>query len=231
MANEHLPISPSNSAANGPEQAVSVIIPHYNDLANLERCIAMLAAQTLPRSQFEIVVADNNSLCGLDEVRRVCGDAARVIAAPVQGAGVARNAAVAASRGRVLAFIDSDCRPAPTWLESGLAAVSTAQLVGGQVEVDYEDPSNPTPVEAFERVFAFNVKRYIEDEGFTVTANMFVPRDIFDRVGGFRSKVGEDRDRADARLRPATDGASRRTSSSRIPPGATGPNSRRSGGG
>ncbi len=66
--------------------------------------------------------------------------------------------------------------------------------MGGQVEVDVEDPANPTAVEAFERVFAFNVKRYIEEEGFTVTANMFAPRDIFDRVGGFRPKVGEDRD-------------------------------------
>lgn len=117
-----------------------------------------------------------------------------MVAAPIQGAGAARNAAVGASRGKILAFINSDCRPAPTWLERGLAAASTAELVGGQVEVDVEDPANPTAVEAFERVFAFNVKRYIEEEGFTVTANMFAPRDIFDRVGGFRPKVGEDRD-------------------------------------
>jgi glycosyltransferase involved in cell wall biosynthesis len=195
MANQPLPASPSDSTAGGAESlAVSVIMPHYNDLANLERCIAMLAAQTLPRSQFEIVVADNNSRCGLDEVRRVCGDAARVIAAPIQGAGAARNAAVAASSGKILAFIDSDCRPSPTWLESGLAAVSAERPVGGQVEVDCEDPANPTAVEAFERVFAFNVKRYIEQEGFAVTANMFVPRDIFERVGDFRPNVGEDRD-------------------------------------
>src|ERR1700727_3704839 len=56
---------------------VSVIIPHYNDLANLKRCIDLLAAQTVPRSQFEIVVADNNSSCGLNEVEGVCGAFAR----------------------------------------------------------------------------------------------------------------------------------------------------------
>ena len=171
-----------------------MIIPHYNDLANLGRCMRLLAAQTLPRRQFEIVVADNNSRCGLDEVQRVCSDLARVVAAPIQGAGAARNAAVEASRGRYLAFIDSDCRPSPTWLENGLAALSSAQIVGGQVDVDYEDPAHPSAVEAFEKVFAFNFKRYIEQVGFSGSGNMFVSREIFDRVGGFRGQVAEDLD-------------------------------------
>ena len=106
---------------------VSVIIPHYNDLANLKRCIDLLAAQTVPHSQFEIVVADNNSSCGLKEVEGVCGVFARVVPAPVQGAGPARNAAIAASLGDILAFAGlRDCRPARDWLERGLAALSNA---------------------------------------------------------------------------------------------------------
>ncbi len=191
---------PSTNSAEGslaPESvapSVSVIIPHYNDLANLERCMRLLAAQSLPLSQFEIVVADNNSRCGLEEVERACGGLARVVAAPIQGAGAARNAAVEASRGRVLAFIDSDCRPTPTWLENGLAALSGAQIVGGQVDVDVEDPAHPTAVEAFEKVFAFNFKRYIQELGFSGSGNMFVSREIFDRVGGFRGHVAEDAD-------------------------------------
>ncbi len=174
--------------------AVSVVIPHYNDLENLDRCIKLLAVQTLPRDQYEIVVADNNSRCGIDEVRRVCGTEARVVPAPIQGAGAARNAAVEASRGRVLAFIDSDCRPSSTWLERGLFALSRADIVGGRVDVDYEQPGRPTAVEAFERVFAFNFKRYIEKVGFSGSGNMFVPRTTFDHVGGFRLHVAEDLD-------------------------------------
>ena len=171
---------------------ISVIIPHYNDLANLERCLTFLAAQTLPKGQFEIVVADNNSRCGIEEVRRVCGDFVRVVPAPIPGAGPARNVAVEASRGRYLAFTDEDCKPAPNWLERGLEALSTSEMVGGRVEVEYEDPACPTGVEAFERVFAFNVRRYVEKLGFGVTANMFVPRGVFDRVGGFRPEGPDD---------------------------------------
>jgi glycosyltransferase involved in cell wall biosynthesis len=195
MANELSTISAAEASSPREDRPlISVIIPHYDDLANLERCMRLLAAQTLPRGQFEVVVADNNSRCGLKEVKRVCGDIAQVVPAPIQGAGAARNAAVDASRGGILAFIDSDCRPVPTWLERGLAALSTAQIVGGQVDVDYDVPGRPTAVEAFEKVFAFNFKRYIEELGFAGSGNMFVPRQTFDRVGGFRGLVSEDVD-------------------------------------
>ena len=195
MTNQGPSVEAAASAPIAEERPiVSVIIPHYNDLANLERCMRLLAAQTLSRDKFEVVVADNNSRCGVKEVERVCAGVARVVPAPIQGAGAARNAAVEASRGRILAFIDSDCRPVPTWLEQGLAALSSARIVGGSVGVDYEDPARPTAVEAFERVFAFNFKRYIEEVGFSGTGNMFVPRDVFDRVGEFRGQVAEDLD-------------------------------------
>jgi GT2 family glycosyltransferase len=174
--------------------AVSVIIPHYNDLDNLRHCLQLLAKQTAPTGSFEVVVADNNSHCGLVEVEGVCAGIARVAPAPIQGAGEARNAGVAASHGGVLAFIDSDCRPAADWIERGLAAMSRANVIGGRVEVDVRDPTNPTGAEAFEKVFAFNFKRYIEEEGFSGSGNLFVRREDFERVGGFRSVVAEDLD-------------------------------------
>jgi GT2 family glycosyltransferase len=171
---------------------VSVIIPHYNDLANLEHCLMFLSAQTLQEGQFEVIVADNNSRCGIEEVKRVCGGFARVVPAPTPGAGPARNVAVEASRGCYLAFTDQDCRPAPNWLERGLEALSTSEMVGGRVKVEYEDPAHPTAIEAFERVFAFNVRRYVKKLGFAATANMFIPRGVFDHVGGFSPEGPDD---------------------------------------
>lgn len=172
---------------------VSVIIPHYNDLANLEYCISLLNKQTLPRSRFEIIVADNNSSCGLAAVQDVCGEAAKVIPAPIQGAGEARNAGVAASAGNVLAFIDSDCRPAPDWLEQGLSALGESHdVIGGRVDVDVENPERPSGAEAYEKVFAFNFKNYIEKMGFSGSGNLLVRRRSFDQIGGFRVGVAED---------------------------------------
>lgn len=172
---------------------VSVVIPHFNDRANLRLCYERLLAQTWPRERFEIVIADNNSSGGVDAVRAVAPEAL-VVAAPIQGAGPARNAGVAASRGEILAFLDSDCMAEPDWLAQGVAALRGFDFVGGQVITLVRDPTRPTPVEAFEKVFNFDFRRYIQEVGFTGTGNMFVPRDIFDKVGGFRSGVSEDVD-------------------------------------
>ena len=171
-----------------------MIVPHYDDLDNLGECLSLLAVQTMPRDAFEIIVADNNSHCGIAAVEEGCAGLARVVPALIQGAAEARNAGVRASRGRYLAFIDSDCRPSLDWVERGLEALAQADMVGGRVDVDVADAANPSSVEAFEMVFAFNFKRYIEKEGFSGAGNMFVSRAIFDRVGGFRSGVAEDRD-------------------------------------
>lgn len=174
--------------------SVSVIIPHYNDMDNLRYCLKLLSEQTLPSNRYEIVVADNNSECGLAAVTDLCGERARVIAARIQGAAEARNAAVRASRGAVLAFIDSDCRPTPQWLEEGINALGSADIIGGKVEVDFAIADSPTAVEAFEKVFAFDFKRYIEKDKFSGTGNMFVRRSTFNEVGDFRSGVSEDRE-------------------------------------
>ena len=72
--------------------------------------------------------------------------------------------------------------------------MSRANVIGGRVEVDVRDPTKPTGAEAFETVFAFNFKRYIEEVGFSGSGNLFVRREDFERVGGFRSVVAEDLD-------------------------------------
>jgi glycosyltransferase involved in cell wall biosynthesis len=171
---------------------VSVVIPHYNDLENLHSCLDLLLQQSFARSTFEIVVADNRSPVGLEAVRKVVGGRGRVISAETPGAGPARNSGVAASKGEILAFIDSDCRPNPRWLAEGVAALDSHDVVGGAILVSVADPVNMTPTEAFEVVFAFRNDAYVRSKHFTVTASMFTRRATFDAVGEFRTEISED---------------------------------------
>jgi hypothetical protein len=60
------------------------------------------------------------------------------------------------------------------------------------VKVLVENPAHMTDAEAFERVFAFDFKTYIERKGFAGSGNLFCPRDVFRRVGGFKTGVSED---------------------------------------
>ena len=172
--------------------AVSVIVPHFEDLANLDTCLIALTAQDF--ADFDIVVADNGSTSGAAAVAATIAGRASLVIATERGAGAARNAGVAASTGSILAFTDADCVPETGWLGAGVAALANADLVGGAMRVSVADEARITPAEAFERVFAFDNRTYVERKGFSVTANLFTRRVVFDAVGGFRPHVAEDAD-------------------------------------
>lgn len=174
---------------------ISVIAPHYDDLPNLVACVTALAAQTCP--PLEIIVVDNASPCGLAAIRAAIGSLSpviRIIPEAERGAGSARNAGVAASRGDVLAFADADVRPAPDWLERGGQALIDAPIVGGRVDVVAVNPGRRSAVEIWDAVFGFDAEKFFRRGGHLLTGNLFVRRDVFERVGGFRNGVPEDYD-------------------------------------
>ena len=177
---------------------ISVVVPHYQDLDRLGACLDALGRQSLSRDRFEVIVADNGSPIGLGAVQRVVAGRARVIEASERGAGPARNAGVAASDAALLAFTDCDCVPEPGWLAAGIGRLADADhpadIVGGRINVCVDDAARMTGAEAFERVFAFDNRDYVERQNFSVTANLFCARDVFDAVGHFRNGVSEDLD-------------------------------------
>lgn len=176
-----------------PAPLISVIVPHLNDLTRLTRCVKALNEQGLQRKEFEIIVADNGSDCGIEAVKRAA-EGARVISIPEKGAGAARNGALELARGHILAFTDSDCTPDQNWLVEGQAALGASDLVGGKILLTLAEPARPTAVEAFELVFAFDNKRYVERMGFSVTANLLVRRSVYEAIGGFQVGIPEDLD-------------------------------------
>lgn len=173
---------------------VSVIVPHYNDLEGLDACLAALAHQTYPAAQMEVVVADNGSPQGIAAVERVIANRARLVTVIQRGAGPARNGGALASQSEILAFIDSDCRADPAWLAEGLKALEHCDIAGGSVDVLVKDDERLTAAEAFERVFAFNMERYVKEKGFVGSGNLFCRRAVFEAVGPFGTGVSEDVD-------------------------------------
>ncbi|HVZ27837.1 MAG TPA: glycosyltransferase [Rhizomicrobium sp.] len=173
---------------------ISIIVPHYNDLAGLDRCLAALARQTFSAEPWEIVVADNASPQGEEAVAAVVRNRARLVTVRQKGAGPARNGGVAASTGEILAFTDSDCVPDPHWLEKGIEGLAHSDFVGGAVDVLVHDPSRQSAAESFEKVFAFDTERYVTQKGFVATCNLFCTRRVFDAVGVFENGISEDVD-------------------------------------
>ncbi len=177
------------SGTDLPEAAV--IIPHYNDVIRLERCLKALTAGAL--QGVDILVVDNGSTQSLTGLQAAF-PMVRVLTEPEKGAAAARNRGVRETAAPILIFIDSDCLPAPDWLDVARAVAPKADLIGGRVDVFDETPPPRSGAEAFETVFAFNFRNYIEVQGFTGAGNLVTRRDVFDAVGGFVNGVSEDRD-------------------------------------
>jgi len=167
---------------------ISVVIPHLNQPEILARCLAALRDNT--RQPDEIIVVDNGS----DVLPEVPADVT-LLQEKTPGPGPARNLGVAHSTGDVLAFIDADCLARFDWLEEAARAIARADILGGDVRIGYVNPHQLTVLEAYESIYAYRMKRYIAEEGFTGTGNLVVKRDVLEDVGPFAGlQIAEDRD-------------------------------------
>ena len=173
---------------------LAVVIPHYNDLVRLGKCLDALAPQVMAAgAAVEVVVVDNDSPADLGPLT-AAHPWARFVTETTKGAAAARNRGVAETRAPFLAFLDSDCVPGPGWLATARALRGTADVIGGRIDTFDETPPPRSGAEAFETVFAFWQKAYIEEKGFSVTANLLTSRAVFADTGPMIVGLSEDMD-------------------------------------
>lgn len=134
---------------------VSVVVPTCGRADLLARCLEALEHQTLARSHYEIIVADDSELRS--------------------GPAAARNRGWRKARAPIVAFTDDDTVPAPDWLERGLEAMKEhIDAASGRIVMPI--PAAPTDYE--------RDAQGLEHSEF-VTANCFVRRRVLERLGGF----------------------------------------------
>lgn len=173
---------------------LAVIIPHYNDLIRLGKCLDALAPQAIAAgARVEVAVVDNNSPADLEPLK-AAHPWAQFVTETTKGAAAARNRGVVETSAPFLAFLDSDCVPGPDWLTQALGLMGTADVIGGRIDTFDETPAPRSGAEAFEAVFAFWQKAYIEEKGFSVTANLVTSRAIFEDTGPMIVGLSEDMD-------------------------------------
>jgi glycosyltransferase involved in cell wall biosynthesis len=174
---------------------ISVIIPHLNQPRELRACLDSLRAQSFPPARFEVVVVDNGSATPPREIV-ACYPGVRLFHETLPGPGPARNRGVAAATGEILAFIDADCRAHPDWLtnlSSVLISSSSGTILGGDVRIWSGGSEARSAVAAYESVFAYRFKLYIERQGYAGTGNLAMYRRDFEAIGPFAGiDVAED---------------------------------------
>ena len=194
-----------------PRPLVSVLVCTFNREQLLGGALHSLLAQTgIAHDAYEIVVVDDLSTDGTQQVVRAVQQASPVRLISAVGAhtglGAARNLAASLAGGTWLAFFDDDQIAAPRWLASLLARVSAAHAdgAGGRIDLRPLKPFPPDLPPTVRRLLgekhAAKVRRlqWQRDTGPALTipgtGNALVRSDLFARLGGFRPDMnhGED---------------------------------------
>lgn len=183
---------------------ISVIIPVWNGEAVLGRCLAALAAQTLPRDVYEVIVVDNGSTDATAALARGF-PGVQLLSEPAPGSYAARNTAIGAAAAPLIAFTDADCVPAADWLERALAAAARDPEFGvlaGRIDLFDEGEADAPAYGDYERLFSF--PQVHAARGNCATANWISRTALLRELGGFDAslKSGGDRQMA-LRIRAA----------------------------
>jgi glycosyltransferase involved in cell wall biosynthesis len=170
---------------------ISVAIPTYQRRGLVLDAIASVLAQG--RAATEILVVDDGSTDGTsDAVADLHGDAVQLIRQPNRGPSAARNAAIGAAQGDVVAFLDSD----NLWVPSHLGVVAelftlhpAAALVGTQRNYAFGDdaPGGAALVDSAEDLLLRRLQ-------VGLLSSVAVRRDALEAAGGFDEQLryGED---------------------------------------
>ena len=112
--------------------SVSVVVCTYNRCAVLRKCLEGLRRLDYPT--YEVVVVNGPSTDATELVLADFPDVKRVDN-PARNLSISRNLGIAASAGEVVAFLDDDALPGPTWLSRIVPAYAdpTVGGAGGRV--------------------------------------------------------------------------------------------------
>jgi glycosyltransferase involved in cell wall biosynthesis len=174
---------------------VSVIIPVFNGEATIAAAIDSALAQEFDGG-FEVVVVDDGSTDSTREILRRYGNRIMVMEEQRKGASAARNAAVEASRGEYLAFLDADDTWMPRKLARSVAALDAhpecVLVYNDQIEVDVNGkvvnatmfPSGHRATPSFDDLLS------LEHVYFSIVSSAVVMRrSVFEACGGFDERL------------------------------------------
>jgi len=152
---------------------LSVVVPSRGDPGTLAALLDALDAQTLRSDRWECVVAFDGIAPDAAVARRLeARGTTIVILESRRGPGAARNAGARIARGDWLAFTEDDCRPDPEWLHAAVARIAK------EPEVDAVEGATHLPGGA-------EARRRPDGRPTWLPTNLFLRRELFERVGGY----------------------------------------------
>lgn len=163
---------------------VSYIIPAKNEVNYIGECIQSIKMFGSMEGGIEIIVVDNGSTDGTQEVVKAHG----AVLLNGQGLSIAglRNLGAEFASGSIIAFIDADILLLSGWIQNVSLALSNPKvgLVGSSPEL----PTNPTWVE---NIWHLKTKcmPQVWERPWLASMNMALRKSIFEEIGGFNTEL------------------------------------------
>jgi len=182
---------------------LTAIICTYNRAKYIGNLLESLAANDLAKSEYEIVLVDNNCT---DNTREICEAFAkahkdvnfRYVVEPEQGLSAARNKGIKEARGEIIVYVDDDALVDPHYLRTyaeWFAAHPETQACGGPIVPLYEtvEPSWMTPYTKALLTAWMNygdkVRKYPKGR-YPGGGNAAYRKSVFDKVGLYNTALG-----------------------------------------
>ena len=180
---------------------VSVVICSYNRAAYIGGALDSLYHQTASKEDFEVIVVDNNSSDGTDEVfiqwRAANPDGQFYYATETQqGASFARNKGAQLAKADWLCFMDDDAIATQDYIQNIIRHIQNHPTVvgfGGKIIPKYI-PSEPSWMSYYVSSLVGNfdyapVACAFENGKYPIESNMILKKSAFDLVGGFNEAI------------------------------------------
>lgn len=168
---------------------VSIIIPVYNEKDELVKTYTALRNQTIPSSDFEIIIVDNGStddtkdlIKGFEGITYIIEDT--YLNSPYS----CRNRGIERSQGEIIVLLDATCIPEPDWLEKGVHCLKNLQadMISSNVLFDFRDKVTAGKLYDSNNL---NIEHSIKQRGAVMTASLFIRREVFSKMGYFPEGV------------------------------------------
>ena len=182
---------------------LSVIICTYNREKYIYNVLRSIAENDYPRTDYEIVLVDNNCSDGTEaECARFgndyCDVDLHVVHEPNQGLSYARNCGIRESKGDVIIYVDDDATVNKDYLKTYsdfFTKNEQAVAAGGPIMPHYET-SEPDWMSHYTRMlitgklYLGNREREFPKNAFPGGGNVAYQRSVFEKVGLFNVELG-----------------------------------------
>lgn len=181
---------------------ISVIVPTYNRANILPMCLDSLVKQEYPKSDFEIIIVDNNSK---DNTKKVCENyikkypdiSLRYVLEKRQGLVYARHQGAKKAKHEILSFTDDDGILSPIWLKeigNVFTMCDKVVAVAGKISIKWDTtpPKWVIPYEPLLGKLDYGDKIQIKKGLYINGGNFSIKKSVLYEVGGFNpDQIGD----------------------------------------